>query len=261
MYTIPKDLITEWDNAKKSVAKISSLPTQGLVAAAEKKKLQEQATKLVATFDQGLKAKMKVAANAKTDADARKAAAEVAKVAADYKKNLETAAAKWKQKNVVASDVIVKQLSPVLQKISLHALASTKSRAPITFTKQLQKVQDDFSSGMTAALQRISNLNIDDEQKPAVTASLKKLTDAVQLKLKPAYNSAKNAASEDGLRTAMEELRRSLDVFRRKVYDDTAHVIPSDSAQIIMQTEFEELFIGARNRIGELIVQLDKATR
>jgi hypothetical protein len=129
-----------------------------IVTTADKAKLKSRATKLIDQFDLGLKAKMKVAASAKTDSDARKAAA-VGDVVTEYRKSIKDASTQWG----IEARTIVEPLDKVLVRIQQHGVGSMKSRPPIWLDRELDEVRATFDKGAAGARAGVPTLGLDDD--------------------------------------------------------------------------------------------------
>jgi len=212
MYTIPKELITQWTGSrrKSSIDKVSDT----MCPPAEKKQLKTQLTGLFGQFDQGLKSKMKVAASAKTDAEARKSAQVVFNIAGEYHQKLHDTADKFPAALKKPLQTHVDEIDKVLQRIRQHALAGAKSRPPMTFDKELDEITAAFKKGATQIAStakqkyRLGNVN---------QTSLDNYIDRTgTVMLKPAVNGAKQAKSENELYVKLGELRQRIETCRTK---------------------------------------------
>ncbi|HEY7008617.1 MAG TPA: hypothetical protein VH395_06750 [Jatrophihabitantaceae bacterium] len=255
MYTIPKELITEWDNVKKNLGPaIDKIKLTTMITAADKTRMKAQATKLLGEFDQGLKAKMKIAANAKTDDDARKAAAVVAGVAVDYRKSVDKASAQWG----LAAKAIIDPVDKVLVKIERHALASTKSRAPITFTKELDDILETFRKGTANIVASIPALNLDDDDAEAkLTTSVTNLIGNLDLLVAKKVTPAKTARSEDALHTALVDLAKAIESGRKRAQDTAKSWPPKARTELAKRLDFPLVQMG--RKATTLLTTLDQA--
>jgi hypothetical protein len=256
MYTIPKDLVAEWDRLKKnlvgSVDKADDMSQPAL-----KRQVKTQLTGLLDQFDQGLKAKMKTAANAKTDADARKAAKVVFDTAGEYSAKIRDTSAKYPDPLKTAIEPYVDKIAKLLAKIRQHALASAQSRAPITFHKEL----DQIAAGLAKGAAEVQSAG---KQKYQLDkAQQTKLEDYfvhLNMKLKPLVLKPKEARSENELYVMLGEMRRWIDVYRTKDFPDwwkQQKTMPGSAAEL--PKRMEKLFVTMGTTTDGLIKQLKTA--
>jgi hypothetical protein len=256
MYTIPKDLITKWDDIKSKL-----IPNMGKQPGSKETKREEKAqvAALFEQFDQGLKAKMKVAANAKTDAEARKAAKVVFDTAGGYRKKVE-ATKKGLPPSApvgVVLDTIDKQLSDICK----HAYASAVSRAPIDFTKEIDEIRAAFTKGADKIKSEgQTKYKLDKTQQTSLEGYLttlvyKLLNDTTQTSMQ----TLKKARSEAELYTKLVEMRKTIEANRTK--DLPAWVqkttLPQSAAKL--PTQLDALFVTARTSTDSLIKKLHTA--
>lgn len=203
MYTIPKELITEWDKVKSGLpAAIDKIKTSNMISAEDKKQIKAKAVKLIGEFDGNLKKKMRDAASAKTEADAQKAAAKVSAVVAEYRRTIQKYKTEWGQTN----KAIIDPLDKVLVKIAQHAEASQKSRPPVQVPPDLRTA---FDSGMRAAMADVAGIAgpMDEDDLIAVKKAAENFVDTtVRVRLAGPVNSIYKAKSDDELRKALSNL-------------------------------------------------------
>jgi hypothetical protein len=149
VYTIPRELVKQWDDVKHKMAgRIDK--AQINMPSDERARLKKNLTELLDSFDKGLKTRMKAAATATNDADAKKAAGKVVEIVDEYNGKVDAATAKHQAFGAEAR----KAITEILIKIRTHAVASTKSAAPVAFPKTaidgwstaLQTVKDRMSA-------------------------------------------------------------------------------------------------------------------
>jgi hypothetical protein len=211
MYVIPKELVAEWDRVKKGVPTvIDKIKGGGVLSEADKKRLKAQFEKLLGEFDQGLKAKMKVAAAAKDDASSRKASATVAGIVGDYRASVKKYAASWGTEGKAIAD----SLDKVLVRIGQHAEASTKSRAPIAVPKDWLT---SLETALKAAVAQVPKLGLDDEDEDELKKATQTFVEHLEVILKPKINAATLAKSDDDLRKGLNSLVNTTESARREV--------------------------------------------
>ncbi len=197
MYTIPRDLIKQWDSVKHKLP--SSIDKAQInLSSDEKARLKKSLTELLDSFDKGLKSRMKVAASAKTDADARKAAAKVVQIVDEYKGKVDAATAKHQKFGAENR----KAIDEVLTKIRTHAVASTKSSAPVAFPKT---AIDAWTAALQTVKERMSANDANAFGGPFLTM--------VQTPIRNALNTVDDAGKrgDDGaLGTGLKALRLQL---------------------------------------------------
>jgi hypothetical protein len=257
MYTIPKQLITNWDGIKTKL-----IPAIGKLNASEETKRQEKAqlTGLFEQFDKGLKAKMKVAANAKTDAEARKAAKVVFDTAGGYRKKVE-ATKKGLPKSSDYLGVTLDRIDKTLSDICKHAYASAVSRAPIDLTKEIDEIRAAFTKGADKIKSEgQTKYKLDKTQQTNLESYLsrlvyKLLNDTTQTSMQ----TVKKARSEVELYTKLVEMRKTIEASRTK--DLPAWVqkttLPQSAAKLPKQ--LDALFVTARETTDGLIKKLKTA--
>jgi hypothetical protein len=148
MYTIPRELVKQWDDVKHKMAgRIDK--AQINMPADERTRLKKNLSEMLDSFDKGLKAQMKTAAAAKTDADAKKAAAKVVAIVDEYQRKVDAATAQHQAFGAEAR----KTITETLTKIRTHAVASTKSKAPVAFPKA---AVDAWTAAVQGAKDRMS---------------------------------------------------------------------------------------------------------
>jgi predicted HicB family RNase H-like nuclease len=253
MYTIPKQLITNWDGIKTKL-----IPAIGKLNASEETKRQEKAqlTGLFEQFDKGLKAKMKVAANAKTDAEARKAAKVVFDTAGEYRTKLE-ATRKGLPPSTQQLGVVLDEIDKNLQAICKHALASAKSRAPITFTKEIDEIAEAFTKGADKIKSEgKTKYKLDKTQQTSLEDYLKTLDSNL---IKKSLQTPKKARSENELFTKLVEMRGTIEASRTKDLPAWLQktTLPQSAAKL--PTQLDALFVTARTNTDRLIKELKTA--
>lgn len=218
VYTIPKELITEWDTVKKGLpAAIDKIKTSRMISAEAKKQIKAKAVTLIGEFDGNLKKKMRVAASAKTEADAQRAAARVSEVVAEYRQTIQKYKAEWGPTNIA----IIDRLDRVLVKIAQHAEASQKSRPPLQVPPDLRTA---FDSGMRAAMEDVAEIAgpTDDDDLIAIEKAARKFVDTtVRVRLAGPVNHVYQADSDDELR---ERLTNLITAVERVTADVTSFV-------------------------------------
>jgi hypothetical protein len=258
MYTIPKDLISAWDKMKRDlvsdIERAEKNETGGLQA--NLKQAKAEAIKLLGEFDQGLKTKMKVAASAKNDADAKKAALAVLTVADEYRNRLKKVTGQWP----ASIKPVAQRVDALLVKISQHALASSKARAPITFTKELDDLERLWQNGTTRAIGQIPK-----DQKAAADG-LRKLLDLQvwTAGLKPPLTSAKTARTEADLLKSLLKLKESITTYIKLVEKwPTTPKPPANAAELKVRTAaalyIENVLDEMRDETGKLSNKLHDA--
>jgi hypothetical protein len=196
MYTIPKELVKEWDMIKTdSLKRIDAIKNQ-MVTEADKKLLRKQFAELLDNFDRGLKDKMKTAASAKSEAEAAKAAAKVVEVADDYTKKIDAAAKKYGQ----LGDGPRKDIQKVLAKIRMHAQASTKARPPLTLAAG---VVTAWKAACTRADKAVATLGLP-------PADVRELENKVQAPVDRKVELVTRARGDEALVAALRDLAKTI---------------------------------------------------
>lgn len=253
MYTIPKQLITNWDGIKTKL-----IPAIGKLNASEETKRQEKAqlTGLFEQFDKGLKAKMKVAANAKTDAEARKAAKVVFDTAGEYRTKLE-ATKKGLPPDTRQIGGLLDDIDKVLQSICQHALASAKSRAPITFTKEIAAIVAAFTTGADKIKSEgKTKYKLDKTQQTSLEGYLDTLNSNL---IKKSLQPAKAARSENDLYTKLVELRGKIEANRTKDLPAWLKKTTLPQSADELPKQLDALVVNMRTSTDPLIKQLETA--
>jgi hypothetical protein len=110
---IPPLAIEQWNKVKTELVSTIQKAKGPTIDAAYKKELAKRVQALFTQFDSGLKATMKKANDAKTDADAKKALADVVKISTDYMNKLTAAQKQWGENGLGAAEIIEKNLKRI----------------------------------------------------------------------------------------------------------------------------------------------------
>lgn len=197
MYTIPRELVKQWDDIKHDMPGRQDRANINMPDA-ERKRRKKTLTDLLNSFDKGLKAQMTAAAAAKTDADAKKAAAKVVQTVDEYQTKVDAATAKEGTFGAEAR----KQITTVLTKIRTHAVASTKSKPPVAFPKA---AIDAWTAALQAAKDKMSPNDANAFSGPFLTS--------VQTPVRSALNAVDDAGKRgdgDALEANLKALRVQL---------------------------------------------------
>jgi hypothetical protein len=110
---IPPLVIDQWKKVKKDLIPTIEKMKGQTVTSAYRAELKKKAQTVFDTFDDGLRDKMKKANDAKTDAQAKTALAEVVKVSTDYLAKLKTTTSDWGTNGKGIKDIIEKNLKRI----------------------------------------------------------------------------------------------------------------------------------------------------
>jgi hypothetical protein len=142
-------------------------------------------------------------------------------------------------------------------KIEQHAAASTKSRAPIVFTKELDDILDTFRKGTAGIAARVPQFKLDDDEETKLTNSVKKLIENLDLLVAKKVTPAKTARSEDALHAALVALAAAIESGRKRTVDWAKDWPAKPRAELLKQLDFPLSQMGRKT--AALITKMDSA--